>query len=386
MIIMTLVDYYLPGYKGGGPIRTLSNMVERLGQEFPFMILTRDRDIGESEPYLGVHKSWVSVGQAQVQYLAPPDLSCARLLKIINSTKFDILYLNSFFSIPFTIKPLLLRKLGLLTKCPVVVAPRGELASGALGIKHLKKKIYIFLAKRIGLYEGVTWQASTLYEAEDIRRWLGNKTNIVIAVDIPGKSNNCLTHQKRKKSGQLKMVFLSRVARSKNLRAGICFLKNIIGNVELDIYGPIEDAKYWDECIHETKKLPVNVKVKYCGEVPHNKVIEVMKQYDVFYLPTLGENYGHVIHEALMAGCPIIVSDQTPWKNLEDTGIGWDISLDYPEIFTSTIQNCINMDPERFAELSSNAANYAIKRSNDQTQISATKKLFSDVAKEARSC
>lgn len=36
MKILTLADYYLPGYKAGGPIRTLANMVDMLGDEFKF--------------------------------------------------------------------------------------------------------------------------------------------------------------------------------------------------------------------------------------------------------------------------------------------------------------------------------------------------------------
>jgi hypothetical protein len=32
--IMTFVGSYLPGYKAGGPIRTLANIVDRLGDEF----------------------------------------------------------------------------------------------------------------------------------------------------------------------------------------------------------------------------------------------------------------------------------------------------------------------------------------------------------------
>jgi len=48
--ILILTDYYLPGYKGGGPMRTLSTMVDRLGDEYRFRVLTRDRDLGDTEP------------------------------------------------------------------------------------------------------------------------------------------------------------------------------------------------------------------------------------------------------------------------------------------------------------------------------------------------
>ena len=46
-------------------------------------------------------------------------------------------------------------------------------------------------------------------------------------------------------------------------------------------------------------------------------------------LPTLGENFGHVIVEAWTAGCPVLVSDRTPWRQLASHGVGWDVALDH---------------------------------------------------------
>ena len=52
------------------------------------------------------------------------------------------------------------------------------------------------------------------------------------------------------------------------------------------------------------------------------KVIETFSKYDVFLFPTKGENYGHVIFEALAGGCIPIISDQTPWNDIEQAGCG----------------------------------------------------------------
>ena len=37
--ILIFADYYLPGFKAGGPIKTLSNLVDQLGDEFHFISL-----------------------------------------------------------------------------------------------------------------------------------------------------------------------------------------------------------------------------------------------------------------------------------------------------------------------------------------------------------
>jgi len=104
----------LPGYKAGGPIRSLANLIESLGAEFSFKVVTQDRDSGDEAPYRNVPvNSWQAVGRARVLYLSPDRLSAPHLLKIFRQTDYDVLYLNSFFSPVFTITPVSMRRLGL---------------------------------------------------------------------------------------------------------------------------------------------------------------------------------------------------------------------------------------------------------------------------------
>ncbi len=49
--ILTFNRYYLPGYRAGGPIRTLANTVAQLGEEFSFRIITLNHDSGVDTPY-----------------------------------------------------------------------------------------------------------------------------------------------------------------------------------------------------------------------------------------------------------------------------------------------------------------------------------------------
>jgi len=65
--ILTSVGFYLPGYKAGGPIRTLANMVDKLGDEFEFKIVTADRDFDDTKAYPGIKVDDLNkVGKADV--------------------------------------------------------------------------------------------------------------------------------------------------------------------------------------------------------------------------------------------------------------------------------------------------------------------------------
>ena len=76
---------------------------------------------------------------------------------------------------------------------------------------------------------------------------------------------------------------------------------------------------------------------KFGGPIEPNDLYATLKEFDLFVLPTLGENFGQVIWEALASGLPLLISDRTPWRNLTEFNIGWDLNLDNPEEFERVI-------------------------------------------------
>lgn len=377
--IIIFSDYYFPSYSAGGPIRSTSNIVEQLGEEFHFKIVTRDRDLGDCTHHSGiVANTWHSVGKAQVFYLSPKNLSLKTFRHLIRSINPDIIYLNSFFSPVFTIKPLFLQRLGLIPNIPVIVAPRGEFSTGALAIKSFKKHIYLKTSKMLGLYRNVFWQASSEYEEKDIRHWFENCREVIVAPNIPSSIMGLRTtlSNHKKIAGNLKIVFLSRISRMKNLSGALMMLKELNGKLQFDIYGPLEDVNYWIECKKIMNLLPDNIKVQYMGAVEHNKVNNVIREYDLFFLPTLGENFGHVILEALVAGCPVLISDKTPWRDLEEKNLGWDLPLNYPEKFNEVLQKCIDMNEQEYNIFSKRAHKFGSKIIEDKTSLNLNRKLF----------
>jgi glycosyltransferase involved in cell wall biosynthesis len=81
----------------------------------------------------------------------------------------------------------------------------------------------------------------------------------------------------------------------------------------------------------------------------------MLAQYDFLLLPTLGENFGYVILEALAAGCPVLISDESPWRNLQAAGVGWDMPLSEPERWRAALRECVEMEPQRYREMSERA-------------------------------
>ena len=62
----------------------------------------------------------------------------------------------------------------------------------------------------------------------------------------------------------------------------------------------------------------------------------------------------NMILKALCAGCPVLISDQTPWRDLEENGVGWDL-LSKPEMFRQVLQQYVDMNNDEYVKSSESA-------------------------------
>lgn len=376
--ILIFTPYYLPGQKGGGPIQSVKNLVDHCGDSYDFFIVTGDRDLGSDSPYQGLAvNQWIQVGHAKVYYSDLSKMTLNALRKLIVEAQIDVIYLNSFFSKQFTIWPLLLRKLGRINVKKVIVAPRGEFSMGALRLKSAKKMAYIHFVKRIGLYKGILWHATAESEKTDIIRTIGDDVSISVAANLT-KDYSRIAYTKKiaKNSGEIKIIFLSRIHQKKNLLAALRFISNLKGKVEFNVYGPIEDERYWKECMNFIMQLPPNVNVEYRGVVDNKAVMKVFHENHIFLFPTLGENFGHVISEALVGACPVVVSDLTPWRELSSRKAGADIELSNVGHFVNVLQSFVDMSLEEYEDWAYHAFLHGKEQSNSAVDILNTLQLF----------
>jgi len=384
--VLCFASYYLPGFRAGGPVRSLMRMCEWLEGDFDFRVVTRNRDLAVAEPYPD-HRpgQWYPFGATQVRYLGPPYAAPGPLRRILAEWRPDLLYFHSFMDPALVIMPLVLRRLGLIpAEIPAVVAPRGEFSPGALRIKPVRKAAWSALARVAGVYRDVTWQATDAQEEVNIRRHFGAEARVGIAPNLPPRVEfGSLPARRAKPEGTLRLVFLSRISPMKNLRGALASLAPVRASVSLDIYGTQEDPDYWAECDREIRRLPPNVAVRFRGVVQPEKVLEVLSAYDVFFLPSLGENFGHVILEALLAGCPLILSDQTPWRGLTAQNVGFDLPLAAPELLTGAVERFLAMDDGEFQTWSGSAREFGLRYCHNADLAAAARRLLTQALARA---
>lgn len=332
-----------PGFRRGGPIKSAAHIVDTVSESVNLRLIVSDRDAGDDKPYPGLSGKWVARRRSRVFYHNHRSWKhWQKLFFDLGKTEFDLLYVNSFLETVFTLVPILAARVGIIRAKRILVAPRGELAPGALSLKTLKKVVYIKVFGLLLRRMKVVWHAATEMEANHIRGifpWAEVYVN-TDQTELPEEPLEPPLSQ----VAHLRLVFISRISRAKNLEALLEALSRVQLRVDLDIYGPICDSSYWLQCQRIMQGLPGHVSAKYIGELSPEKVRRTFAGYDAFLLPTRGENFGHVIAESLSASCPVICPNTTPWTDVLKAGGGFVLESSLPDAIAEVIEALASAD------------------------------------------
>lgn len=368
MKILIVIGGFWPAQNCGGPVISIDNLCTLFASEHEFYILTVDHDLNNKERFKNIRDGWNHRNNCQVLYMRETEVQYLTLKKIVRSLSPDMIYLNSLFLAKFTVPFLLISK---IEKIPLLLAPRGELYKGFSS--KTKKLIYINSLRPLLKSKNIYFQATSEEEKRQIEKYIGPKTqNILNLTNIPG-GNNLKRDHIAKKKGELKCVFLARIQRKKNLLGALEILNKCSAKIIFDIYGPKETITYWKECQAIIDQLPANITVNYCGVVKHENVQATLAKYDLFFMPTYGENYGHSIIESLQAGTPVLISNRTPWIDLDSYKAGWSIDIENEQKFCECIEFCAAIGEKEYDTMSIAASRYALKK----LKVNHIKKAYS---------
>lgn len=371
MKVLIISPYYKPGYKAGGPIQSIYNLSNLLGNQLEIYVLTQSNDFGESEIFNNIDEDqWNNNGNHKVYYCNSKKFNIITLKSIIESVNPQIIYFNSLFQ-TLTWRTIISNKFNKIN-AQIIIAPRGELDPGALKLKSFKKKYFIKILKYF-IEKDIVFHATTEEEKPNIRKHFFNV--IKVAENVPNLIAN-KPEKEIKIINQTNLVFISRISPKKNLSYCIDVLNkiNIDGVINFDIIGPLEDKEYLNEVQKKISNLQKNIIVKYIGEVPNHNLINVTKKYHYLFFPTKAENYGHIIYEALSYGIPVVLSDQTPWRQ-NDNGV-FVSNLEKIDEFQLIIERLHKLDNSEFLRLSNQAYEFAKNKVDIHKITNSYKNLF----------
>jgi glycosyltransferase involved in cell wall biosynthesis len=124
-------------------------------------------------------------------------------------------------------------------------------------------------------------------------------------------------------SESINLLCLGRVHPVKNLLFALEILSKMNLNdkkVKVNIVGPAEDENYLNSLLSLSRG---SLEISYSGAFVHKDLREAFIDAHFLLMPTSHENFGHAIIESWGFGRPVILSDNTPWKDLQKRGLGY---------------------------------------------------------------
>jgi glycosyltransferase involved in cell wall biosynthesis len=175
----------------------------------------------------------------------------------------------------------------------------------------------------------------------------------------------------------LQLVSVARISPEKNNRFILQLLKEFPHPVNMVFYGAAgNDEAYVSAFRRDLEQLPPHIAVQWHGFLDPEKLQPELRKSHWFIMPTLGENFGHAIFEALAAGLPVMIGDNTPWKNLQEQNAGWDLSPKNPEPWLRMLETAYRMERERYQTMSADAMKLARAQAASDTAFGQYEQLF----------
>ncbi len=202
-------------------------------------------------------------------------------------------------------------------RVPYVVSTNGMLNTWSVRQKLWKKVVYLGLLEGRTLQHAAALHATSEGEARNstMLRWnswpfvmpLG--VNRAAYTDLPKRGEFAEKFPALK--GRRFVLFLGRVHYKKQPHVLIQAFYDACGNdhdIMLVLAGPVERS-YHAELMALARRLNIADRVLFTGILKGRSVTQAFRDADLFCLPSLAENFGIAVAEAMAAGCPVVISE-----------------------------------------------------------------------------
>lgn len=210
-------------------------------------------------------------------------------------------------------------------RVPVVVSPRGSFDPAALAFSPWKKRLYAAIGGARAVREAAGYHVSSEREAAEVRAAVpGARVGIVPnGVAIPERET---ARPLAPDVDALPVVlYLGRIHRVKNLPVlarAFSFVHARHPSARL-VFAGRDDRGHQAELERVLQEVGIGACVEFTGHLDGAAAARQLSRATVLVLPSVTENFGNVVAEALAHELPVIASTGTPWGGLVEHGCGW---------------------------------------------------------------
>lgn len=334
MRICLVSSSFYPATFYGGPISATWDLSRKMAEKGIHVYVSTTNANGKKKLEIETNKYIKKENNLFVKYYNEQFInkfSLAFFLGIWSDIKkSDIVYIQYLFH--YTV--LLSIIYGVLLKKKIVVCPRGSFSNFTLSNKHIFFKslwLNVFVKP---LSNQIIWQASSYLEEEDIKRKIQGANVVIIndGVDFESFQDALVLSKKELLNNYVGVDFsevsslffsMGRLHKIKGFDVlidafSLFLLKD--KNAKLIIAGGDDGVE--KDLRNKIKELGVEESVFLIGEIGFKDKKILLNNCDYFTLASSFESFGIVVAEALSCGMPIVLSNKTPWKDLEINNCG----------------------------------------------------------------
>jgi len=172
-------------------------------------------------------------------------------------------------------------------------------------------------------------------------------------------------HELKAADKVISIVSVCKIIPLKNLDKVIEALRSLTVDFSYTIIGDGPEKSKMIELVIENH---LNEKVTFIGKLAHEKIKQVLKEYDLFVMPSKPETLGRVYFEAMASGLPVLAAKNTGVDGIVSHGIqGFLVNPTKSDEIANSIHAYSNMDSDSQLQMKENAIALARKFTWDVT-------------------
>ncbi|MBR8837759.1 MAG: hormogonium polysaccharide biosynthesis glycosyltransferase HpsP [Stigonema ocellatum SAG 48.90 = DSM 106950] len=331
----------------GGPsqmVLGLAPALARLGVEVTVLTTDSNGDIDQKPLDVPLNRPVEQDGYQIIYFRCAPFRRykfSLDLLKWLNrhAQEFDLAHIHALFSPLSSAAATICRQ----QKLPYILRPLGTLDPSDLRKKRQLKQLYAAILERPNLAGAAAIHFTSVQEAKISERFGVSTRDLVIPLGVippqsPLKKEGLM---KRSQLGVAEgvplVLFMSRIDPKKGLNLLIPALEKLL-DIGLNFHFVLagtnpQDPNYEEKIKFQIQASPLQSHTTITGFVTGELKRSLLQAADLFVLPSYYENFGIAVAEAMVAGVPVIISDQVHiCQEIRDSSSGWVSQLDTAEI------------------------------------------------------
>jgi len=277
---------------------------------------------------------------------------------------------------------IMVSKFAARNRIPLVISPRGMLEPGALSFSSFRKRIAWLLYQKRNISRADAIHSTSKLENE-------NLLDLGLTGQIRVIPNGTVLPPKRDRypkptKGALRILFISRIHPKKGLIRLVKTLSNFQSSQWEFIIAGYDEIGHLREVQDFASQVGVGENIRYFGPVDDQDKWDLYHDANLFVLPSISENFGIVVAEALAAGLPVITTTGTPWQDLNRYNCGWWVEPSEMG-FCSALEQAIELPQDQLIEMGKRGRRLVEEKYSWKVIGTKTLKLYEEVLSRQRS-